>query len=346
MANDAGRLGRQFLLVIVAAALLALLYSIREILLPFLVAAALAFLGYPLLRWLHRLGLPRWVAALITYVVILAVVGVLAYLIADLITGEIAAASRQAPDIIHGLVQQVLGQRRLTILGTPIDAEAVADRLLADARATLTSESGIALLASRGLVAVMGIFLTLVLLIYFLISAPRLLRGLLWLVPPGHRPEIRTLAIRIAPLLGRYVRGVLAVVAYASLVAWIGYGLVFHLSHAVLLSFVVGVLELIPVVGPIASAGLVGAAAIQEASWFTTASVMVWAIALRLSIDQLVGPLVLGRAVTLHPVVIIFSFLAGGVLLGIPGVVLAVPVAAAIKLTLAHYYGEPPDRRA
>ena len=46
---------------------------------------------------------------------------------------------------------------------------------------------------------------------------------------------------------------------------------------------------------------------------------------------------------TLHPVVIIFSFLAGGFLFGILGLVLAVPVAAAIKLTLAHYYGELPD---
>jgi predicted PurR-regulated permease PerM len=66
-----------------------------------------------------------------------------------------------------------------------------------------------------------------------------------------------------------------------------------------------------------------------------------FAIALRLSIDQIVGPLVLGRAAQLHPVVIIFSFLSGAVLFGIIGLLLAVPVAASIKIVLGVYYAEP-----
>jgi predicted PurR-regulated permease PerM len=61
----------------------------------------------------------------------------------------------------------------------------------------------------------------------------------------------------------------------------------------------------------------------------------IYATALRLSIDQLLGPVVLGHAARLHPTVIIFCFLAGGLLFGIPGVILAVPVALAIKVTLA-----------
>ena len=59
------------------------------------------------------------------------------------------------------------------------------------------------------------------------------------------------------------------------------------------------------------------------------------------SIDQLVGPLVLGRAAKVHPVVIIFSFLAGAVLFGAIGLLLAVPVAASIKIVLSIYYSEP-----
>ena len=63
---------------------------------------------------------------------------------------------------------------------------------------------------------------------------------------------------------------------------------------------------------------------------------------LRLSIDQMVGPVVLGRAAHVHPVLIIFCFLAGGVVLGIPGVILAVPVALVVKSTLATIYGDVP----
>ncbi len=70
-----------------------------------------------------------------------------------------------------------------------------------------------------------------------------------------------------------------------------------------------------------------------------------FAIALRLSIDQIVGPLVLGRAAQLHPVVIIFAFLTGAALFGIIGLLLAVPFAAAIKIVLMMYYAEPVQNR-
>ena len=65
-----------------------------------------------------------------------------------------------------------------------------------------------------------------------------------------------------------------------------------------------------------------------------------YATLLRLSIDQLFGPIVLGRAAHVHPVLIIFCFLAGGVVLGIAGIILAVPVALLVKSTLATIYGD------
>ncbi len=65
-----------------------------------------------------------------------------------------------------------------------------------------------------------------------------------------------------------------------------------------------------------------------------------YAIALRLSIDQIVGPIVLGRAAHVHPVLIIFCFFTGGIVFGIPGVILAVPVALLIRSTLATLYGD------
>ena len=66
-----------------------------------------------------------------------------------------------------------------------------------------------------------------------------------------------------------------------------------------------------------------------------------YATALRLSIDQLIGPIVLGAAARLHPVLIIFCFLAGGVVFGIPGIMpWLLPLALLIKSTLATLYGD------
>ena len=66
----------------------------------------------------------------------------------------------------------------------------------------------------------------------------------------------------------------------------------------------------------------------------------IYATALRLSIDQLLGPIVLGTAARLHPVAVIFCLLAGGALFGIVGIILAVPAALVLRTTLAILYDE------
>ncbi len=87
---------------------------------------------------------------------------------------------------------------------------------------------------------------------------------------------------------------------------------------------------------------IAGVVAIQEAkSIWSIITYVIYASALRLSIDQLVGPVVLGNAARVHPTLVIFCFLAGGALFGIVGVVLAVPLALTIKVALAMIYGEP-----
>ena len=97
-------------------------------------------------------------------------------------------------------------------------------------------------------------------------------------------------------------------------------------------------------IGPAASAVIAGLVAIQEAkSIWSILAYVIYASALRLSIDQLVGPLVLGNAGRIHPALVIFCFLAGGVLFGVAGVILAVPAALTVKVVLATIYDEAPE---
>jgi predicted PurR-regulated permease PerM len=67
---------------------------------------------------------------------------------------------------------------------------------------------------------------------------------------------------------------------------------------------------------------------------------VIYAAALRISIDQFIGPIVLGKAAYIHPVLVIFCFLSGALLFGLVGVILAVPTAIAIKSTLTVLYRE------
>jgi predicted PurR-regulated permease PerM len=188
---------------------------------------------------------------------------------------------------------------------------------------------------------IFGTFLTLVLMPYFMISAPRLTAGSIWLLPPERRRSVEDLLPKIVPVLRRYLIGIFLVVVYTATVGWIGFGPVFQLPHAVLLAITVGVLELIPVFGPFASAAIVGLVAMQQGGIWSAAFLFAFAIALRLSIDNVVGPVVLGQAARIHPVVVIISFVFGAVLFGIVGLLLAVPIAVCIKITLQQYYADP-----
>ena len=328
----------------VAAALtvvLFLAYVLRFVLLPLAFAAALAFVLHPLVRRLHEhLRLPRLAAVLIVYFLVLAVLGLAAWYVVAGLGGHVLKALDDAPKLLSEGIARVIGPQA-HLFGQTISANDLAKRALQAAQDWLAQPLA---LMTTGVIVVAApatIVLTLVTLFYFINSGRRLARGVLWLAPPSYRPDLRRLWRRIEPMLRQYVQGVALVVLYTTAAAWLVLGPVFHLPFALLLSFTVGVLELVPVVGPAASMALIGVTAVLNGGGlWAFAGFMVFAIALRVSIDEIVGPLVLGRAVTLHPVVIIIAFLIASTLFGVLGVFFAVPVAASIKIALGALYGD------
>jgi predicted PurR-regulated permease PerM len=333
----------------VLAVLAVLLYEIRIALLPFIFAVAVAFVLDPLIRRLQRLlGMPRWPVAAALFLVVLAVLAAGGYLIAVSAVPSLVHVVATAPKILHHFFGEVIGGKGVVLFGQTY----MPDDLVQGLGHALKGMIGLtAVEKAAGLVGsvIFGGFLTLVLLPYFMISAPRLAAGTIWLLPPEHRGSVEDLLPKIIPILRRYLIGLAIVVTYTASVAWIGFGPVFHLPNAVLLGITVGVLELVPVIGPVVSASLVAIVAVQQSGIAVAGLLFGFAIALRLSIDNLVGPLVLGEAARIHPVVIIISFVCGAILFGVVGLLIAVPVAVCIKITLTHYYAEPvarPDERS
>lgn len=325
----------------VLAVLAVLLYEIRIALLPFVFAIAVAFVLDPLINALQqRLGAPRWPIAAGLYVVILALLGGAGYWVGtDAVPAVIHIVAR-APDILRHFLGEIMGNKGVTIFGETYTP----DKVVAALGGMLAGVAGVTALErvmGAAVSVIFGTFLTLVLMPYFLISAPRLAAGSIWLLPPERRRPVEELLPRIIPILRRYLIGLAIVVSYTAAVAWIGFGPIFHLPDAVLLAILVGILELIPVIGPFLSATIVGVIAIQQNGIVAAALLFGFAIGLRLSIDNLVGPLVLGEAARIHPVIVIISFVCGAILFGVVGLLIAVPVAVCIKITLTHYYAEP-----
>jgi predicted PurR-regulated permease PerM len=206
----------------------------------------------------------------------------------------------------------------------------------------LGSAGRLVALGTASFATFIGVILTFVLLFYFLFSGPSIARGMLALAPPGQRPLIRHVAAQVDPVLRRYFIGVIIVVAYSSSAAYVGLGLVLGIPHAVFLALLTGLLEMIPMIGPIAAAVIAGLVALRYATGIAPIiAYAVYATALRISIDQLLGPIVLGSAARVHPVGVIFCLLAGGALFGIVGIILAIPVALVVRTSLAILYDEP-----
>ena len=322
--------------VVVAGAVFSVLYLLREILLPFVLAGIVAYVCTPLIDLgARRAHGYRWVFALLVLLVLIGLVGTLGWLGVPAAAHELVALAANPRDVIDGFIRVLMGNRSFSIGGASLNAAQIAARAADGLSSVVTNGSRMLAAALVGFAAMFELILTWVILGYLLFDGPRIAQGLLWIISPAHRPAAVRFWEQFNPILRRYFIGVALVVLYASTAAYVGLGLFLGLHHALLLALLTGLLELLPLIGPVSSAVLAGLVAVRQAAGASAILAFIgYAIALRLSIDQFFGPLVLGKAAQVRPVLVIFCFLAGGLLLGISGVILAVPIALGLKVAL------------
>lgn len=169
----------------VLAVLAVLLYEIRIALLPFVFAIAVAFVLDPVIKRLQRrLGSPRWPIAAALYLLLLMVLAAAGYWVFTSAVPAMMHIIAAAPNILRHFLGEIMGNKGITIFGQTYTA----DKVVAALGGMMAGMVGVtALERAVGLVAsiVFGTFLTLVLMPYFMISAPRLAAGSIWLLPPS-----------------------------------------------------------------------------------------------------------------------------------------------------------------
>jgi predicted PurR-regulated permease PerM len=328
--------------------LIAFFYAIHDMLLPFVLTGIVAYVCSPLIDWLVAIThWRRWMLATAVLIVITGIVTLTLILGVPPLAHEVQRVGADLPGSVERLAHAMIGDRTFHLSGMSVNAASIGQYSGQELNRWLSAGVPLLSIAGYGLAAISGLVTMWVLLAYFLLDSPRLAAGALWLVPPRHRAFARSVGYGVDPLLRRYFIGVGAIVIYATIAAYIGLGLILGLHHAALLALLTGLFELIPIVGPIASGVLAGLVAVQQAtSPWGIVTYVIYVLALRFSIDQFFGPIILGKAARLPPVVVIFSFFAGGVLLGLIGVILAMPVALSIKIILKRLYEPSADPSA
>ncbi|HLZ28309.1 MAG TPA: AI-2E family transporter [Chloroflexota bacterium] len=324
------------------AALMALLWVARGVLPPFIIAGIFAYILSPLVDELAvRSGVRRPLIALAVFAVVLVVFLGLLWIAGARLNAELRAIAREGPSIIGSVVDRLTGGQSIDLLGQSTTSAELGRRLdiaLRDALGT-PSQAIEAIRAAFDLtLAVVLVFLGLV---YFLIDGHNFWVWLLRFVPREHRNHVDGLAVEIHHVLGRYLRGQLVLIILMSTVTFCLLEWAFRLPYALWIGILTGILEVIPLIGPITAGVIACTVGFSQGGPTEAAALAIMYVILRQVEDQLVMPIIVGRAVHVHPLVTIFAVLTGERIAGILGMILAVPIAAAIKVVLDHAYPKP-----
>jgi predicted PurR-regulated permease PerM len=306
------------------------LYSVRHILVLALIALFVAVSLEPAVHGLTRRGMPRWLAVTVVLLgLILLVAGFIAALMPAII-GQASELINRLPDLIQSAREK---SQTINIFGEKLP---VAERLttwLAD----LPGHIGTALLKFAGtfLGVVSSTLLVVVLATYFVADLPRIRRGVVRLFPEAHRERARTIVDVVVDRVGGYMIGNVVISLIAGVFS-LGAFLLLHIPYALSLAVVVAVLDLVPLVGAtIASIFCVVIAALTVDLWPNAVLLLIFFIAYQQAENYWIAPRVLRSSVDLPAVAVLLAGLLGATVLGLVGALIAIPIAAAVRILMS-----------
>lgn len=316
-------------------ALVVFLYLVRAILPPFLVGIALAYVLSPLATTIEqRWHLPRPAAVFVIYLAVIGPLVLALIFLGPRFIEETRLLILRSPVILGTLIEQAFGPGPYDLFGTITTPRQIAFDLIGSLRESLGTPTAAIHIATALVDFVLNAFLALIVSIYLLLDSARVNRVLFHFIPEDRRLEVVEVSEAIHRTLGRYLLGEMILVGIVAVASFLGLDLLFHLHYALPLAVATGFLEIIPFLGPVVAASIAASLALLQGGVGLAIGIIVFYTIIRQVEDQVVMPVVVGRAVEIHPIIVIFAVLAGGTLFGVLGTLLAVPIAASLKVAL------------
>ncbi len=319
---------------VAAGALVALvlgqaLATVEHQILLILIAAFIAIGLDPAVRFLVDHGMRRAFAVGLIVFVFLGAVGAFVAAAIPPLVDQGSTLSDKAPTYLQQL------NDKHSLLGRLNLQYHVADHLKQQVSGGGITAGGVLHAGSIVLSATFETVIVLVLVIYFLADLTKIKNAVYRLAPKHRRPRVGLLGDEMIARIGGYVLGNVL----TSLVAIVGNYvvlLILGVPYALVLSILVGILDLVPLVGSTIGGAIVALVALATVSGTVALITIGYHVVYRLFEDYWLNPRVLRKTVDVSPVVTVIAVLIGGALLGITGALLAVPTAAAIQLVLVE----------
>jgi predicted PurR-regulated permease PerM len=327
------------------AATVALLVALRDVFQPLLLGLGLAYVMNPAVSWLAGRGLSRTVATVVLAAVLAAVVAAVIVFVVPAIAEQVQRLTDRIPAYAERLQTEAGPWWEKMRAEHP---EEVA-RLEEQARGFFSAQlprvlTTVASWLGQAMTSVVGFFVFLLNLVfvpvfafYLLVDFPKLAAGLTELIPVPLRAKTLTIAAEVNAAIGSFLRGQLTIAVILALINAVGLTLL-GVPLGLVLGLIAGLANMIPYMSLI-----VGLAPALLLCWVEHQS-----LALVLGVvgvfaagnfleGTVLSPRILGQSVNLHPVWIMLALIAGGSWFGIMGMLLAVPVAAALQVFIRHW---------
>lgn len=310
-----------------------LIGRVAEALLLLAIGALLAYVVYPLVRLLERV-MPRFLAVILVYLLVLSGLGILLYFVATTVIEQLnslihyvqslinapAKGNSQIQPILDALQQISISQDQLRSLG---------QQLLGQLQGVVAN---VVPFVSNVLSILLNTFLTVMLSIYFLFTGPKITQWLRQKTPVPQREQINFLLDTTERVVGGYIRGTVTLAAVFSLLTGIAITII-GVPYPLLLSVFAFIMEFVPFLGVYISGAAIVLLALTQ-GWTTGLLALGLFVLLQNLENNVLSPRIVGGAIGINPIINIFAVIAGTNLFGLAGAFFAAPLAGFIQALL------------
>lgn len=310
--------------------------AIGSVLKPFLVAIILAYLLNPIVEMFERRGIRRIYSVILVYVIFIAIILLFSLILIPKLVKDIKVMLENLPQysiqfqtMLKGFQDGYINSNLPKSIKDVIDENiyATQDFIIISLQATLDS-------VLTGFSKILNVILVPVIVFYFLKDAEYFKKQTMLLLPKKHRNKVILLFRDIDNAFGRFIRGQIIIATFVGIMTTLALTII-KVKYAVFLGLFAGIFNIIPYFGPV-----IGIVPTVIFALFDSPSKAIYAAGAFLLVQQIesgiLTPKIIGESVGVHPVYVILSLFVGGKVMGIAGMILAVPVMVAIKLTMRH----------
>lgn len=317
-----------------------LLYRFYQVVFILFIAIVIGTVIRPSVNWLYQRGLPRIAGVILVYLLLLILLAGFLWLLFPLIFEQSSTLAREVPGyyqnlrewMVHNPSQLFMRLGELLPVTLPSlnlnPVQLTGEEVVASVGQML---GYVILTAQVFFVAIIILVLT----FYWTLDGPRIIKSFLLLIPQDQRESIGELISAMESRVGFYIagQGILCLVIGAmALVAYMLIGL----PNALVLALVAGVMEAVPMIGPLLGAVPAALVALsigpEKVIWVIVATVVIQQLE-----NSLLVPRIMKKAVGVNPFVTLLALFAFSSLFGLAGALMAIPIAALIQLALNHF---------